>query len=63
MIEQYDFAKRLRDLIRDTEHPDASIPAHKILALAEEMENEGEAIEMDMIIAYQRSQVEDLPLE
>lgn len=62
MIEQYDFAKKLRDLIRDTEHPDAPIPAYKILALAEEMENEGEAIEMDMVVAYQRSQL-GLPLE
>jgi len=53
--EQYYMAKRLRDLIRDTQHPNEGIPASRIADLAEELEAEAEKMEMDMIVWMQRS--------
>lgn len=58
MIEQYTMAEKLRELIRDTEYPTDSIPAYKILELAEKYENEAEEIEMQMIVDMQRADIE-----
>jgi|SaaInlV_120m_DNA_3_1039746.scaffolds.fasta_scaffold166098_2 hypothetical protein len=56
MIEQYEMAKRLRELLKDTQRSTDPIPAHKIMDLADEYQAEAEKIELSMIVQAQRDQ-------
>lgn len=60
MIEQYEFAKQLRNLLRRADRfgHDIQTLKEEILYIAELQEAQAERIEMDMIIQMQRDMVE-----
>ena len=55
MIEYYEMAKKLRELIRNTGGPNSKIPAFKIMDLADEFQERAEHAELEMIIETQRN--------
>ena len=60
MIEQYEFAKQLRNLLRRADRfgHDIQTLKEEILYIAELQEAQAERIEMDMIVQMQRDMVE-----
>jgi sensor histidine kinase YesM len=60
MIDQYEFAKQLRNLLRRADRfgHDLQTLKEEILYIAELQEAQGERIEMEMIVQMQRDMVE-----